>query len=158
MCSHIFRTSVYYFIPALSWNECNIILLVIHWLLFTDYLKLYTYCHLQFWHSRRSRIHKQLPKVFLKILQVFFRISQISQESTCVGVFFYKVASLQACNVTKKTPAQVFSCEIWEILRNNYFEEHLNDCFCVLITSSCIDFYTLFIFTNKFFFITQLKE
>ena len=34
----------------------------------------------------------------------------------------------------------MFSCEIWEILKNTYFEEHLNDRFCVLITSSYIDF------------------
>ena len=60
------------------------------------------------------------------------------------SLFFYKVASLQACNVTKKRllPTQVFSCEIWEILKNTYFEKHLNDCFCVLITSSYIDFYS----------------
>ena len=56
----------------------------------------------------------------------------------------------------------MFSCEIWEILKNTYFEKHLNDCFCVLITSSYIDFYnplqyTIFIFTNNFSFITQLK-
>ena len=38
-----------------------------------------------------------------------------------------------------------------------------NDYFCVLITSSYIDFYnslkyTFFIFTSNFFFITQLKQ
>ena len=57
----------------------------------------------------------------------------------------------------------MLSYEIWEILKNTYFEEHLNDCFCVLITSSYIDFYnplqyTFFIFINNFFFITQLKQ
>ena len=67
-----------------------------HWLLYTDYLKLYTYLHSQFWHSCLSRILKQSPEVFLKVLQ-------ISQESSCVGVsFFYKVSILQACNNTKK--------------------------------------------------------
>ena len=50
----------------------------------------------------------------------------------------------------------MFSCEIWEILKNTYFEEHL-------ITSSYIDFYNplqdkFYIFTNNFFFITQLKQ
>ena len=39
----------------------------------------------------------------------------------------------------------------------------VNDCLCVLIASSYIDFYnslkyTFFIFTNNFFFITQLKQ
>ena len=46
MCQHIFRTFVNYLIPALSWNECNIMLLIIHSLLYNDYL--YTYLHLQF--------------------------------------------------------------------------------------------------------------
>ena len=58
-------------------------LLIIHWLLYNDYF--YTYLHLQLWHSRRSRIHKQPPEVFLKCLQ-------ISQESTCAGASF-----LQSC-------------------------------------------------------------
>ena len=49
---------------------------------------------------------------------------------------FYKVASLQDCNVT----TQVFSCEIWEILKNIYLQEHLNDCFCALITSHVLVF------------------
>ena len=34
--------------------------------------------------------------------QVFFRISQISQENTCVGVFFSNVAGLKACTFVKK--------------------------------------------------------
>ena len=42
----------------------------------------------------------------------------------------------------KKTPSQVFSCEIWGILKNTYFEEHLNDYFCVLITSHKLIFTT----------------
>ena len=51
----------------------------------------------------------------------------------------------------------MFSCEIWEILKNTYFEEHLNYCFCVLITSSYIDLYnplqyTFFIFINNFLY------
>ena len=97
----------------------------IHWLLLI--------IHLQFWHSRRSRIYKQPPELFLKILL-------ISHENTCAGVSY-----LQSCKPSglqlylKKTPTQVFSCEIWEILTNTYFEEHLNDCFCVFITSSYID-------------------
>ena len=57
----------------------------------------------------------------------------------------------------------MFSCEIWEILKNTYFEEHLTDCFRVLITASYIDFYNplqykFYIFTENFFFITQLKQ
>ena len=36
---HIFRTSVNYLIPELSWDYlCNIMLLIIHWLSYIDYL------------------------------------------------------------------------------------------------------------------------
>ena len=120
--------------------------------LYIHYLYVTYYFHLQFWHSRRSRIQKQPPELFLKILQM-------SQENTCAGSLIYKVASLQACNAIKNS---VISCKIWEILENTYFEEHLDDCFCVLITSSYIDFYNslqyaFFSFTRNFL-ITQLKN
>ena len=95
---------------------------------------------------------------------MFLNFLEILQENTCVGVSY-----LQSCKPSelqiylKKTPILVFSCEIWEILKNTYFQEHLNDCFCVLITLSYIDFYnplqyTFLIFINNFFCITQLKQ
>ena len=46
---------------------------------------------------------------------MFLKIWQILQENTCVGVFFKN----------KKTPIQVFTCEIGEIFKNTYFVEHL---------------------------------
>ena len=62
----------------------------IHWLLISIYL------HSQFWHSRRSRILKQPPEVFLKVLQ-------ISQESTCVGVsFFTKFQAFRPATILKR--------------------------------------------------------
>ena len=67
----------------------DVTLTFLHWLLIIIYLLL------KFWHSRRSRIHKQPPELFLKILQ-------ISLESTCLESLSYKVASLQGCNVTNK--------------------------------------------------------
>ena len=38
LCQHILRTSVNCQIPAISLNECYIILLIIHWFLYIDYL------------------------------------------------------------------------------------------------------------------------
>ena len=53
---------------------------------------------------------------------------------------FYKVASLQDCNVTKKDSyTGVFLGSLINS-GHNYVQDHLNDCFCVLITSSCIDY------------------
>ena len=98
-----------------------------------SYTDLYTW-HLQ--HSRRSRIQKQPQEMFLKILQ-------ISQESTCVEVSFYIVASLQVCNVTKKDSyAGAF---LWN-LRNS--EEHL-----FWRTSErlllCIDYFIIYLFLQS---------
>ena len=59
---------------------------------YTSYI---TYLHLRFWRSRRSRIQKQPLEVFLKILQ-------IHKKTPMLQSLFYKAASLQACNVTKK--------------------------------------------------------
>ena len=45
------------------------------------------------------------------VKKVFLKISQISQENTCVGVFFSKVVGLfKNANLSKlkETPAQVF--------------------------------------------------
>ena len=53
------------------------------------------------------------------------KILQNSHESTCVSLFFNKVAGLrpQACNFIKKeTLAQVFSCKFCEILKNTFFQ------------------------------------
>ena len=52
--------------------------------------------------------------------QVFLKVSKTSQKSTCVGVPFIKTCQLTACNFIKKTPSQVFSCEVCEILKNTF--------------------------------------
>ena len=42
---------------------------------------------------------------------------------------------LQACNFSKKTETLVFSCEIWEIFKNIYFEENLRKTAYICFTS-----------------------
>ena len=50
---------------------------------------------------------------------MFLKISQISQENT-------KVAGPRPASFIKKeTRTQVFSCEICEIFKNTYLEEHI---------------------------------
>ena len=57
------------------------------------------------------------------IKKTFFKISYYSQEKTCVGIFFNKAIRLNVCNFIEKR--QVFSCEYFDIIKNTYFEEHL---------------------------------
>ena len=43
-----------------------------------------------------------------------------------LDAFFYKVTNLRPVNLLKSDSSTcVFSCEIYEIFRNIYFEEHL---------------------------------
>ena len=51
-------------------------------------------------------------------LDIDVKKSQISQENTCVGASFQYSCRLKGCNTG-------FSCEIFEILKNNFFTEHL---------------------------------
>ena len=58
-------------------------------------------CFIIFTDNRSSHKRCSLQKMFLKI-------SQISQENSCIGDFFKKVTGLL------ETATQVFSCEICE--------------------------------------------
>ena len=51
------------------------------------------------------------------VKKVFFKISQNSQENTCVRAYFNFIK--------KETMAHVFSCEFYRILKNIFFKEHL---------------------------------
>ena len=54
------------------------------------------------------------------IKKLFSKISQDSQENTCVGVSF--LIKLQACNFVKKeTLTQMSSCQFCEIFKNTFF-------------------------------------
>ena len=59
-------------------------------------------------------------QMFIK--EVFLRISQNSQESTCTGVSFWWSYLLPAYNLIKKgTSSQMFSCKLYDIFKNNFF-------------------------------------
>ena len=51
---------------------------------------------------------------------------QNSQENTCARVSLLIKFLAEACSfIKKKTQAQMFSCEFWEISKNTFFTEHL---------------------------------
>ena len=81
---------------------------------------------------------------------MFLQILQISQESTYVGVSFLQRCKPSGLQSYYKSPTQVLSCEIWEIRKNTYFEEHLNDCLCIDYFTY-IDFYNLY--SGSFWFL-----
>ena len=59
------------------------------------------------------------------VKNMFLEISQNSQERTCARVSF--LIQLQSSNLLlylKKTLAQVFSCQFYEISKNTFFTEH----------------------------------
>ena len=57
---------------------------------------------------------------------VYLKVSQISQEKTCVRLSCLLKLQADDCNFIKKeTLVQVFSCEFFEIFRNTFVTEHL---------------------------------
>ena len=70
-------------------------------------------------HDRSSHRRYSIKKLLL-------RISQYSQENTCVGVSFSQSCRPRGLQLyEKETPTQVLSCECSEILKNKYFEKRL---------------------------------
>ena len=67
-------------------------------------------------------------EVFCK-KKLFLKISQISQENTCVGVsFFNNVAGPQACTfIKKRLQHRCFSAKFAKFFKNTYFEGHLQE-------------------------------
>ena len=60
------------------------------------------------------------------VKKLLLKISQNSQENTCVRVSFLIKFQASACNLIKKeTLTQVFSCEICESFKNAFFIKHL---------------------------------
>ena len=50
---------------------------------------------------------------------------KIHRKRPVLKSLFNKVAVLGSATLLRKTPTQMLSCEICEIFKNNYFEEHL---------------------------------
>ena len=60
------------------------------------------------------------------VKKVFLKISQKSQENTCVGVSFNKISGLNAYNfITKRLQHRCFPVNIAKFLRTTIFKEHL---------------------------------
>ena len=63
---------------------------------------------------------KMVEPVAASVKKVFLNISLNSQENTCARVLFLIRLQAWACNFIKKeTLARVFSCEFYEISKNN---------------------------------------
>ena len=91
-----------------------------------------------------------LHKIFRKLKNVeknnenwVYTAAQDITEAATSGVLSWRPATL-----LKKTPKQVFSCKICEILKNNYFEEHL----LTTVSDNFLDFPELRPWKNSFFF------
>ena len=66
---------------------------------------------------------KQPPEVFYK-KSVLRDFTKFTGKHLCQSLSFNKVAGLSSATFLKKRLAQVFSCEFYEIFKNNVFTEH----------------------------------
>ena len=57
----------------------------------------------------------------------FWKNSPKSQKNACVGVSFFFFEAAAANFIKKETPAQVFSCKIYVILKNISLTEYLRE-------------------------------
>ena len=66
---------------------------------------------------------KQPPEVFYQ-KSVLRDFTKFTGKHLCQSLSFNKVAGLSSATFLKKRLAQVFSCEFYEIFKNNFFTEH----------------------------------
>ena len=97
-------TGLYLFKTRKVWN-------VIYWQCF---LKAFENRNGKLLFFRSNHLKSSVKKSFLKI-------SQISQENTCVRVYFNKFTCLRLATLSKETLTYVFSCEFSEIFKNTFF-------------------------------------
>ena len=65
--------------------------------------------------------------------QLLLKLSQISQESTCVGVSFNKVVGLKVCSFMKKRfQRRCFPVKFTKVLRTPFLQNTSSGCFCKL--------------------------
>ena len=70
--------------------------------------------------------HKSIMNRKCSTRKLFLKISQYSQENTCVGIsFLIKMQAFRAPALLKRDSNTGVFCEHWEIFKNTYFEEHL---------------------------------
>ena len=100
---------------------------------------------------------------------IFKSFANFTGKHLCWSLFLIELQTFKPGTLLKGNPTQVFSCNIWEILKTPFWTS-VNDRFCVLITvcvfcvfTASVYFYNslqypFFIFTNNFFLITQVKQ
>ena len=71
------------------------------------------------WNSQKQPLDVFCKKVALRIFAKF------TGKHLCQSLYFNKVAGLAYNFIKKETLAQMFSCEFYEISKNNFFTEHL---------------------------------
>ena len=69
---------------------------------------------------------KEILADFQICISVPLKISQYSQEKTCAGIsLLIKIWSFRVPALLKRDSNTSVFCELWEIFKNTYFEEHL---------------------------------
>ena len=75
--------------------------------------------------KRRTCVSEPAVHRFSTQNRFFGIIHKTHRKRPVLKSLFNKVAVLGSATLSGKTPTQMLSCEICEIFKNNYFEEHL---------------------------------
>ena len=76
--------------------------------------------------SKFSDKHKQQSSGCVQSKDVLKNFANFTGKNLCWSLFLIKLEFWGPATLLKKTPTQVFSCEIYKLFKNNYFEEHLS--------------------------------
>ena len=135
----------------MSWNECNIMLLIIHWPLCIHYL--YILCYLFTLTILTQPPEQNSEAAAGDVLKSFANFTGIH---SCWSLFFTRLQAFRpAALLTRYT-----SVFLWNLRNSLYLFWRTSERLLlhhILIFIILLQ-YTFFISTNNFFFITQLKR
>ena len=83
--------------------------------------------------------------------------ANFTRKQLCRSLFLTKLQTFRPAMLLKKTPTRVLSCEIWEILKSSYFEEHLWMIASVYRLIHHILIYTIYYYTRLSFIQIAIK-
>ena len=88
-------------------------------------------------------------------IAVLKHFTNFTRNDLCWSLFLMRLQFWWSATLLKKTPAQVLSCEICEISKNNYFKEHLwttaSKLYLKRDSSTCVFLWILWIIQEHLF-------
>ena len=149
MCIFVALLNVWFpkILNGKKFRESMVLLQILFLVIFLIWVS-FLVTHLNKFFKTESSVQWQSSRGVL-IIKAFLKISQISQENTCVEVSF--LIKLQDYNfIRKETHAQVFPLDISKLLRTPFFIDHLPWLLLSVIRNELIKILNCFCYTHVY--------